>query len=76
MLGAANYLGPNLVSWRSRKQTVVSRSSTEAEYRNLAAPTADILWIQTLLKELKVPHYTPIIGSHMELDVLFVRKKG
>lgn len=59
--GASIYLGPNLVSWWSRKQTVVSRSSTEAEYRSLAAATADILWMQTLLRELSVPHLIPMV---------------
>lgn len=47
--GYCVYLGSNLVSWSSRKQVVVSRSSTEAEYRGLAAVTADILWLQNLL---------------------------
>ena len=59
--GAAVYFRPNLVSWWSRKQNVVSRTSTEAEYRSLAAAPADILWIQTLLQELPVPHTTPIV---------------
>jgi len=59
--GAAIYVGPNLVACWSRKQTVVSRSSTEAEYRSLPAATADILWIQTLLSELAVLHLTPMV---------------
>ncbi|RZC24627.1 Retrovirus-related Pol polyprotein from transposon RE2 [Glycine soja] len=43
------------------KQTIVSRSSTEAEYRGLAAVTADILWLQHLLRELRVPVALPRI---------------
>jgi histone deacetylase 1/2 len=34
----------------------VSRSSTEAEYKSLANATAEVLWVQKLLTELKVPH--------------------
>jgi len=45
----------------AKKQIVVSRCSTEAEYISLAATTTDILWIQTLLKELSVPHYTALV---------------
>lgn len=59
--GYCVYLGPNLVSWSSKKQVVVSRSSTEAEYKGLAAVTADILWLQNLLKELRVPVTLPRI---------------
>jgi histone deacetylase 1/2 len=52
--GFAVFLGNNLVSWHAKKQVTVSRSSTESEYKALANATAEIIWIQTLLKELKV----------------------
>jgi histone deacetylase 1/2 len=52
--GHAIFLGSNLVSWSSRKQPTVSRSSTEAEYKSVANATAEIMWIQGLLKELGV----------------------
>ncbi|GAA0163395.1 transmembrane signal receptor [Lithospermum erythrorhizon] len=48
------FLGNSLVSWSSKKQNVVARSSTEAEYRSLALCTTKVCWIQNLLKELCV----------------------
>jgi histone deacetylase 1/2 len=59
--GAAIYFGPNLISWWSRKQPVVARSSTEAEYRSLAHATAELLWVQTLLQELHVHSSAPLV---------------
>ncbi|XP_047335705.1 uncharacterized mitochondrial protein AtMg00810-like [Impatiens glandulifera] len=52
--GFCIFLGDNLVSWNSKKQQVVARSSTESEYRALAYTTADLCWIQSLLSELRV----------------------
>ena len=52
--GYCVYLGNNLVSWSSKKQHIVSRSTAESEYRALALTTAEILWITYLFKELKV----------------------
>ncbi|PNX75386.1 retrovirus-related Pol polyprotein from transposon TNT 1-94 [Trifolium pratense] len=68
--GAALFFGPNLVSWWSRKQQVVARSSTEAEYRSIAQATAYVLWVQTLLKELTVPFTTPTIYCDNQSAVL------
>nr|XP_048331608.1 secreted RxLR effector protein 161-like [Ziziphus jujuba var. spinosa] len=48
------FLGQNLVSWSSKKQHVVARSSTESEYRSLANGTVEVLWLQSLLNELQV----------------------
>ena len=47
-------MGSNLISWSSRKQNTVSRSSTESEYKAVANATAEMMWVQTLLCELGI----------------------
>ena len=51
-------LGYSLISWRSKKQTVVACFSTEAEYRALAATTAELIWLRWLLQDLGVDWFT------------------
>jgi hypothetical protein len=50
------FLGVNLISWSSRKQNTVSRSSIEAEYKAIANTTAEIMWVQTLMHEFRIPY--------------------
>uniref|UniRef100_A0A2N9I1W1 Integrase catalytic domain-containing protein n=1 Tax=Fagus sylvatica TaxID=28930 RepID=A0A2N9I1W1_FAGSY len=57
--GFGIFLGSCLVSWSAKKQSVVARSSTEAEYRAMAITTADLYWIRMLLKDLHVPLSSP-----------------
>jgi len=41
--GSRIFFGPNLVSWLSKKQTLVACSSAEVEYRSLAIIVSEIL---------------------------------
>jgi hypothetical protein len=47
------FLGDNLVSWSIKRQTVVSRSSVEAEYRAVANNVVDATWLRQLFYELQ-----------------------
>lgn len=80
--GAYIFLGPNLITWWSKKQTMVERSSCEAEYISLVQLTAGILWIQTLLQELRVDTDSPLLFcdnssaiSHAHNHLLHARTK-
>ena len=55
LLRYAVFLGSNLVSWSSKRQPVVSRSSAEAEYRAVANGVAEASWLRQLLAELHSP---------------------
>ena len=50
--GMLVFLGSSPISWSSKKQSTVSRSSTEAEYRVLASTVAELAWLHTLFREL------------------------
>jgi hypothetical protein len=51
-LGYCTFVGGNLVTWRSKKQSVVARSSAEAEFRAMAQGVYETLWLKILLTEL------------------------
>jgi hypothetical protein len=48
------FFGSNLVSWSSRKQATISRSSTKSKYKVLANATVELIWLQ-FLHELGMP---------------------
>jgi len=58
--GFCIFIGNSLVSWSSKRQTTVSRSSAEAEYRAIANAVVECSWLRHLLGELlcKVPTAT------------------
>ena len=51
--GYCVFIGGNLISWKSKKQDVVVRSSAEAEYRVMTLATCELIWLRQLLQELR-----------------------
>ncbi|KAL0324753.1 UNVERIFIED_CONTAM: Retrovirus-related Pol polyprotein from transposon RE2 [Sesamum calycinum] len=53
-------LGNSLISWQTKKQPTVSRSSTEAQYRSMVAASCELTWLKSLLSSLGVSHSQPM----------------
>jgi hypothetical protein len=54
--GYAVFLDDNLISWSSKRQTIISHSSAEAEYyHTVANGVAEVCWLRQLLQELHSP---------------------
>ncbi|XP_021971581.1 uncharacterized mitochondrial protein AtMg00810-like [Helianthus annuus] len=47
------------ISWKTKKQSVISRSSAEAEYRAMASTVSEVIWVRWLLGELQVHISSP-----------------
>lgn len=48
------------MSWRSKKQGVVARSSARAEFKVMAFGLCELLWLKIILEDLKVQVQRPI----------------
>ncbi|XP_019087510.1 PREDICTED: uncharacterized protein LOC109127357 [Camelina sativa] len=59
-MGYCTFEGGNLVTWKSKKQKVVSLSSAESEYRAMRKLTTELMWLKALLKDLGVNTSKPI----------------
>eukprot|EP00253_Pinus_taeda_P010976 PITA_10976 len=57
--GYAMSLGSGAVSWRTRKQSVPTDSTTEVEYVVAAEATKEIVWLRKILEDLQVKQVQP-----------------
>lgn len=55
LIGYLLKFGDSLISWKSKKQHTVSRSSAKAKYRSMVAVTTEVVWLLGLFVELGVP---------------------
>jgi hypothetical protein len=79
--GYCTFVGGNLVTWKSKKQNVIARSSAEAEYRAMASTASELIWIKQLLEDMKIPCTKPMrmycdnqAARHIALNPVFHEK--
>ncbi|XP_019199645.1 PREDICTED: uncharacterized protein LOC109193260 [Ipomoea nil] len=72
------FLGANCISWCSKKQPTVARSSSEAEYRSMASTTVELTWLTFLLRDIGIHllHAPQLLCDnlsvlHMSINPLF-----
>jgi len=54
-------LGDSPISWKTKKQQTVSKSSAEAEYRTMSYLTSELKWLKELLFTLGIRHEQPMV---------------
>ncbi|KAI9186576.1 hypothetical protein LWI28_018726 [Acer negundo] len=59
--GYCVFLGSSLISWRSKRQKIVSLSSAKAEYRAMTGACCELTWLRFLLKDLGFTHHEPAL---------------
>jgi len=60
LTGYCIFLGSSLISWKTKKQKTVAKSSAKAEYRAMSATTSELEWISHLLQDFHIPLSLPI----------------
>lgn len=61
VLGYCTQLGGNLITMRSKKQSMVARSSVEAEFRVMALGICELLWMKIVFTDFKVKTQVPMM---------------
>lgn len=52
--GYCMLIGDALISWKSKKQAIISCSFAESEYRAMASRTKELIWIAQFMKDLRL----------------------
>lgn len=54
LTGYCIFLGESLISWKTKKQKTVSKSSAESEYRSMSHTTSELVWLDGILEDMLV----------------------
>ena len=67
-------LGNSPVAWRSKKQGTVSRLSSEAEFKAMAATAAEVVWIVRFLGDLGISNLKPVTLHCDNMSAIHITK--
>ena len=72
------FLGGNLISWKSKKQDVMTKSSVVAEYRAMAQMTCELIWVKQILEKIGFANTYPMTlqcdneaATHIESNPIY-----
>ena len=55
------YVGENLVTWKSKKQNIATKSSAQSEYRSMVYTACEMMWLRSFMTELRFPDRSPML---------------
>ena len=77
-MGYCIFLANSFISWKSKKQSIISRSSAEAEYQSMASTCSKLTQLRYLLQDLDVSHpqaaelyYDNQVALHIAVNLVF-----
>ncbi|XP_057246781.1 uncharacterized mitochondrial protein AtMg00810-like [Beta vulgaris subsp. vulgaris] len=72
LTGYCVFLGSSLVSWKTKKQKVVSKSSCEVELRSMSQTTSELAWVTGLLEDLHlhIPQPIPLFCDNKSAEYI------
>ena len=80
--GYCLFLCDNLISWSSKQQPTLSRSSAEAEFMGVANVVSELCWLRNLLLEIHCPlsqatlvYCDNVSAKYIEMNIHFVWEK-
>ena len=65
LIGYCIFFGSTLISWKTKKQTTMSRSSAKVEYRTIASTVCELQWISYLLQDFG---FLPSLSIPLQCD--------
>ncbi|XP_019457627.1 PREDICTED: uncharacterized protein LOC109358017 [Lupinus angustifolius] len=74
--GYCTFLEDSLISWKSKKQTTISRSSSETKYRALALASCEIQWVTFILEDFQLHYTQPALLYYDNNSVRYIATNG